>query len=104
MAWESRNGKGRYYTRSRKVDGRITREYVGAGLAGELAAQHDHLSRAQRQAETAAWKTERARIEATDQDLDDLDALYTAAVRSILEAAGFHQHDRGEWRKRREKR
>jgi hypothetical protein len=43
--------KGRYDTRSRKVNGRVVREYYSAGEAAELAAQIDALDRADREAE-----------------------------------------------------
>jgi hypothetical protein len=37
MAWD----RGRYYTRSRKVNGRVDREYLGTGEAAERAARQD---------------------------------------------------------------
>ena len=53
--WEKRERGGLYYTRSRKVNGQVVREYVGGGALGELAAlidaqEHDYCS-AQLQAE-----------------------------------------------------
>mgnify|MGYP001195279299 CR=1 FL=1 len=38
MSWEYRGKQGPYYTRTRKVNGRTVREYIGAGLPGRLAA------------------------------------------------------------------
>ena len=49
--WERRERGGLYYTRSRKVDGRVVREYVGGGILGELAAQMDAERRRRRQEE-----------------------------------------------------
>ena len=98
MGWE----RGRYYTRSRKVNGRVVREYVGVGRVAELAAQLDAIERQQREAERAARRAERTKLDALDTLLDELNDLAELLARAALEAAGFHQHKRGEWRRRRE--
>ena len=56
MGWD----RGRYYTRSRKVNGRVVREYVGAGRVAELVAQLDALEKQQREAQRAADLARRA--------------------------------------------
>src|SRR5262249_23019262 len=89
------------YTRSRKVNGRVVREYVGSGRVGELVAQLDAIERQEREEARESRKAERAELEALDAPLDDLDALVNLLARAALLAAGFHQHKRGEWRRRR---
>lgn len=101
MGWETRKRGGRYYTRSRKVGGRVIREYIGAGLAGDLAAQTDELMREQRQLDALAWREERERLDAIERDLADYCAAVGDLMREQMRAAGYHQHARGEWRKRR---
>jgi hypothetical protein len=44
MGWE----RGRYYARSRRVDGRVTRVHIGRGPAAEAAAVEDRARRDQR--------------------------------------------------------
>jgi hypothetical protein len=90
-----------YYYRARKEGGRVVREYVGAGRVAELVAQMDALERERREAERAAWKAERAELEALDAPLDELTDLADLLARAALVAAGFRQHKRGEWRRRR---
>jgi len=51
--WERRERGGLYYTRSKKVNGKVVREYVGGGVLGELAARMDALERCQREEEAA---------------------------------------------------
>ncbi len=101
MGWETRQGRGRYYTRSRKVHGRIIRDYVGTGLVAELAAQQDAAERAQRRLERARLQHEAARWEATTVPLLQLSQLLDGLTAATLIAAGYHQHHRGAWRKRR---
>jgi hypothetical protein len=104
MAWERRRRGTAYYTRSRKVGGRVVRQYVGAGPTGELAAQLDALDRERRETERAAWREEKAELEALDAALKKLNDLADLLARAALEAAGFRQHHRGEWRRRRGRR
>jgi hypothetical protein len=101
MGWENRNGRGRYYTRSRRVGGRVLREYVGSGLGAELTADLDEDRRASRAERASEWRAERERLEAADQDFDALCRLADSLMRAELIAAGYHQHARGAWRKRR---
>ena len=93
--------RGRYYTRSKKVNGRVIREYFGAGEVAELASQIDAINRADREAEREARRAEKAEMDALDVPLNDLNDLADLLAHAALVAAGFRQHKRGEWRKRR---
>jgi hypothetical protein len=99
MGWD----KGRYYTRSKKVNGRVQREYVGTGRAAELAAQLDELEREQRRQEALDVREEKTRMAALDADIDALIEMTDLVAHAALLAAGFRRHKRGEWRKRRGK-
>ena len=102
MGWEARERGGRYYTRSRREGGRVVREYIGAGPRGELAALADEEERAARQAARSAWEAQRAQVAEAEAMLLALCEGTDALVAAVLAAAGYHQHHRGEWRKRRE--
>jgi hypothetical protein len=101
MGWETRSGRGHYYTRSRKVNGRIIREYVGTGLVAELAAQQDVEERAQRLAERDRLQHEASRWTAAVAPLKQFSQLLDGMTAAALIAEGYHQHHRGPWRKRR---
>lgn len=101
MGWESRGGRGRYYTRSRKVDGRVVREYVGTGLVGELAARQDAEERAEKLAERERLQAEDTRWATVAAPLHELSQLLDGLMAASIIAAGYHQHHRGTWRKRR---
>ena len=100
MGWEQRKRGGWYYTRSRKVGGRVIREYVGGGLWGQLAAEEDVARRAEQLTEADAWRAERERLEAVDADVDDLFETVEALVRVALMSTGYFRYHRGEWRRR----
>jgi len=96
MTWETRNGGGRYYTRSRRAGGRVVREYIGTGPAAEMAAAADAARRAQREQERRAWNRTKKEIEASEDALEQLGE----AICGLLGGAGFYRHHRGEWRRR----
>jgi hypothetical protein len=98
MDWE----RG-YYYRVHKVNGRVVREYVGRGPAGELAAQLDALERHRRQQEARALRREKRDLDALDADLKAVTETADLLACAALLAAGFHRHKRGEWRRRRDR-
>jgi hypothetical protein len=100
MGWEAR-GRRLYYFRYRKVNGRVTRQYLGAGAAAEVAAAADALRRADRRAESEARRAEQARWAEAAAPLKELSWAADLLARAALLAAGFHQHSRSSWRKKR---
>jgi hypothetical protein len=102
MGWEKRERGGPYYTRSKKVGGRVVREYVGGGTLGHLAALQDAQERQRREEEATLWKEERERLEALLAPIEQLCEAAEILHRAALLAAGFRRHQRGEWRRQRE--
>jgi hypothetical protein len=103
MSWEERERGSRYYTRSRREGGRIVREYIGTGPIAEIAARRDEAQRRRREEEARAWREERERLEVLDTEAGELDDLAELLTRAALLAVGYRRHDRGEWRKPRER-
>lgn len=99
MGWD----KGRYYTRSKRVNGKVVREYIGNGPRGEAAAREDAAKREQRRAQREALFRARAEVASFDAVVHELNALTDQLVQETLTAAGYRQHKRGEWRKQRER-
>ncbi len=99
--WERRERGGLYYTRSRKENGRVVREYGGGGVLGQIAALEDEYERRRREEEAAFWKEERERLEELSAPVDELCEAAEILARAALLAAGYRRHNRGEWRKRR---
>ena len=103
MAWETRRRGGRYYTRSRRKDGRIIREYIGfegseRARQAEAEARQKHAAKV---LERDALERAQDRTQAADRALADYYAAIEQQYRAALTAAGYHQHKRGEWRRKR---
>ena len=101
MAWETRRGHGRYYTRSRRIKGRVKREYYGSGWAGQRAAQEDEERRASQAAQRQVLHAQQERWRPLEAPLDNLDETCKTLLRAAMIRAGFHRHHRGDWRKKR---
>jgi hypothetical protein len=100
MGWEQRRNR-RYYYRSRKLGGRVRKEYVGTGLVGLLAVRQEEQRR-QRAAEARELlRRDPEAFEAAAAPARQLDRLVEALMRAALEQAGYHQPNRSTWRKKR---
>jgi len=100
MGWEPRQRGGLYYTRSRRVSGRLVREYVGSGELARLAEMLDAEERQERQQEAQERKDERRRLAELDDHLAQADEACRRLVQAELVLAGYHRH-KGQWRLRR---
>src|SRR5688572_7989115 len=102
MGWETRRGR-RYYYRSVRRGQRVVKEYVGSGPAAELSARLDALTLERRQIERQEQVAEQARYEELEAQTVELIELTDALVAAALAVAGYHRHDRGAWRRRRDR-
>ena len=104
MAWETRKRGSRYYTRSRRVEGRVEREYVGKGEVAELIAMRDEQLRESRKiqkiGEEIALRAKMGPVERIGKDIENLHQILNTDLERRLNAIGYHYH-RGSWRKRR---
>jgi hypothetical protein len=99
MPWSQR-GQQRYYYCTTYVRGRQRRRYVGAGERGRQAAEAAQES-LRRQLEAAvAFRQEQARLDAALAPLAELWRACVEAMRLGLGVWGYHQHNRGSWRRR----
>ena len=96
MSWERRKGSSYYYKGAREGK-RVRKVYLGGGPEAVEAAWVDAERRAQEQAE----RTERAEAEQLDAQVDRMCRAVQRLMTAALYGAGFHQHARGAWRKRR---
>jgi hypothetical protein len=100
MPWKQINGTKYYYRHVRKGD-KIRSEYIGTGEVADLVAQADQWAIQARRAAAASWRETRNEHEDDDRNQAATYAAIGVVIRRALEAAGFHQHKRGQWRRRR---
>ena len=97
MGWEQRRRGTSYYTRSRRVGGKVRRTYVGGGTLGEIAALEDEYERRRREEGATYWKGEAERLKRDTAFLRELEAAAKILATAHLLAAGYRRH-KGEWR------
>lgn len=73
------------------------RQYMGKGLLASQYAAEEQRCRA----EEEARRSELKQLEALDAQITELTEVTDIFMKASLLVAGFHQHHRGEWRKRR---
>ena len=101
MAWEQR-GNHRYYYRSRKIGGRVVKEYIGSGATADLISAHDEAERERRGADRERIRAEVRRLAELAAGYETLSRAVDAMTAAALIAAGYRQHARGAWRKQRD--
>jgi hypothetical protein len=100
VAWEERERGGRYYTRSRREGGRVVREYVGGGLAGERAEEEDRARRELEEAQREREREDIERIKALAAPVLEVSEAAEILARAHLVAAAYHRR-KGEYRRAR---
>jgi hypothetical protein len=95
MSWEQR-GSNRYYYRVRQgPNGHLVKTYFGTGLAAQRAAAEDQHKRTVRQQERLA----KQHIQSLETPLKTLTNVVRTLVSATLVGQGYHQHQRGDWRR-----
>jgi len=94
MSWEQR-GSQRYYYRVRSHQGQLTKTYYGTGAVAQPSAQEDNHKRALRQQERLTHQ----HIQSLETQLQTLTTIVRTFVAASLLGQGFHQHQRGDWRR-----
>ena len=97
MGWENRNGR-RYYYRKRREGGRVVSEYVGNGLAGEIAEIFDAEDRCENEYKRHQLREQKASEQAIDSQTGEVEKYTWTITRACLLLAGYHTH-KGQWRK-----
>jgi hypothetical protein len=102
MALIYRNGRP-YLYRSVRREGHVTSVYIGCGETALLIAAYEAIERESSDLETMIRQGVWRDLDEIDQALDQAVKRAIGLAHEALAAAGYHQHHRGDWRKRRVK-
>ena len=81
----------------------MVREYVGTGPLAVVMAEADAEERARLMADREALRAEQEQSASIDTSVRELCEISSLMTKATMLLAGFRQHNRGEWRKRRAK-
>ena len=97
MAWKQRS----YYVRNVRRGNQVVSHYVGGGPVGARAEAYARSTSAARVDLVTRASAECARLALLEQPLETFSTVLDVLVRAMLVAHGYHQHERGQWRKKR---
>ena len=97
MAWEYR-GNRLYYYHKKRMGQRVVSEYVGTGLAGEIAEIFDGENRREAEHKRRELRKQLASAQAIDSQVSQVDKYTRTIAQACLLLAGYHAH-KGQWRK-----
>jgi hypothetical protein len=100
MAIVTRNGRP-YLYKSIRHGGRVTSEYRGRGEDALLIDAIETIDSDEKDYKRDREREERKVSNDLEQALDELAEQAHTLSRQALISAGYHQHHRGDWRKRR---
>ena len=91
---------GRYYRRSRRVNGRVVTEHLGGGEFGEMMAGLDLIERRGRRIDAGLAQADRDVYRYGVQDVFGIDEFLGNLFTVIARQSGYHLHHR-QWRRNR---
>jgi hypothetical protein len=97
MGWEKRNGR-MYYYRKRREGNRVVSEYIGAGLAGQLAEIFDVEHREEVTYKRTELRAQKTQAQVSDSRVSEMEKYTQTIMRACLLLGGYHTHKR-QWRK-----
>ena len=100
MGFERRRNGEYLYTKERIGD-RVISRYMGSGDLALMFALLDDERKEERREKAAVEQRSIDELRAMNDEVSKFCREVDQVLAAVLEAAGYHNHKRGEWRKRR---
>lgn len=101
LSWDVKESGLAYFYRSRRVNGKPVKVYVGRGHKGVEAEHQDQERRLKQQRDQQYWETKLSQAEQAARHTAESASLVTLLHRALLINAGYYLHKGYEWRRRR---